>query len=73
MVAEGVIENASFRRAANAAGGYLVDVDVGVFFGSVVNVFVYGEGDGGVGDGFPEEPGHALLVGVLEGEAIAVK
>ena len=56
MLAEGVVESASFRRGADAAGGYLVDVEVGVFFGGVVDVLLYGEGDGGVGDGFAEEP-----------------
>lgn len=66
MLAEGVVESALFRRGANTAGGYLVDVDVGVFVGGVVGVFGYGEGDGGVGDGFAEEPGYALLVGLLE-------
>ena len=69
MLAEGVVESAFFRRAAHAAGGYLVDVDVGVFVGGVVDVFAYGEGDGGVGNGFAEEPGYALLVGVLEWRA----
>lgn len=73
MLAEGVVESASFRRAADAAGGYLVDVEVGVFFGGVVDVLGYGEGDGGVGDGFAKEPGYALLVGVLDGRVIALK
>ena len=51
-----VVEGALFGRAADAAGGYLGDVDVGVVgFG----VLGYGEGDGGVGDGFADEPGYA--------------
>ena len=60
MLAPVVVEGALFGRAADAAGGYLGDVDVGVVgFG----VLGYGEGDGGVGDGFAEEPGYALLGG----------
>ena len=61
VVAPGVVERALFRRAAHAAGGHLRDVDVGVFVGGVVDVLRYGEGYGGVGDGFAEEPGYALL------------
>ena len=38
---------------------------MGVFFGCVIDVLGYGEGDGGVGDGFAEEPGYALLIRVL--------
>lgn len=67
MLAPGEVEKALFLRGADAAGGHLGDVDVGVFLGGVVDVLVYGEGDGGVGDGFAEEPGYALLVGVLGG------
>ena len=73
MLAEGPVENASFRRASNAAGGYLMNVEVGVFFGGVVDVLCYGESYCGVGDGFAEEPGNALLDGVLEVELIMVK
>ena len=74
MLAEGVVERALFRRAAHAAGGYLVDVDVGVFVGGVVDVLAYGEGDGGVGNGFAEEPGYALLWDVrMAGKVVAVK
>ena len=69
VIAPAVVEGPLFRRAAHAAGGYLVDVDVGVFVGGVVDVFAYGEGDGGVGNGFAEEPGYALLFGVLEWRA----
>lgn len=69
MLAEGVVKGTLFCRAANAAGGYLVDVDVGVFVGGVVDVLINGEGDGGVGDGFAHEPGYALLVGILDGQA----
>ena len=58
MVAPDVVECALFGRAADAAGGYLGDVDVG---SAGVGVLGYGEGDCGVGDGFAEEPGYALL------------
>ena len=73
MLAPRVVENAILRRAADAAGGYLGDVDVGVFVVGVVNVLGYGESDGGVGDGLAEEPGYTLLVGLSDGEVIAVK
>lgn len=73
MLTEGVVESALLHRAANAAGGYLVDVEVGVFLGGVIDVFGYGEGDGGVGDGFAEEPGYALLVGVLDWLVLAMR
>ena len=46
---------------------------MGVFFGGVVDVLGYGEGDGGVGDGFAEEPGYALLIWVLDREGITGK
>ena len=73
MIPPGVVKSALFRRAANAAGSYLRDVDVGVFFRGVVDVFVDGEGDGGVGYGFAEEPGYALLVARSDGEVVAMK
>ena len=73
MLAPGVVEDALFLGAADAAGGYLGDVDVGIFFGGIVDVLGYGEGDGGVGDGFAEEPGYALLIMVLDREGITVK
>ena len=73
VLAPGVVEGALLRRAADAAGGYLGDVDVGEFVGGVIEVLGDGEGDGGVGDGFAEEPGHALLVAVLEGGLVAVE
>ena len=60
VLAPVVVEGALFGRAADAAGGDLVDVDVGV---AGIGVLGYGEGDGGVGDGFAEEPGYALLGG----------
>ena len=62
VLAPGEVEDALFLGAADAAGGYLGDVDVGVFPGGVVDVLVYGEGYRGVGDGFAEEPGYALLI-----------
>ena len=62
VLAPVVVEGALFRRAADAAGGDLADVDVGV---GGLGVLGYGEGDGGVGDGFAEEPGYALLGGVV--------
>lgn len=46
---------------------------MGVLFGGVFDVLIYGEGDGSVRYGFAEEPGYALLVGVSDGEVIAVK
>lgn len=61
VVAPGVVEGAQLFRAADAAGGDLGDVDVGVVLGGVVDVLGNCEGDGGVGDGFAEEPGYALL------------
>ena len=65
MLAPFIVEGALFGRAADAAGGCLGDVDVGVVgFG----VLGYGEGDGGVGDGFAEEPGYALLGGGVRWE-----
>lgn len=73
MLAPSVVENAILRRAADAAGGYLGDVDVGVFVVGVVDVLGYGESDGGIGDGLAEEPGYALLGGVSDGEVVAVK
>ena len=73
VLAPGVVEDALFLGAADAAGGYLGDVNVGVFFGGVVDVLGYGEGDGGIGDGFAEEPGYALLVRVLDRDWITVK
>ena len=60
VLAPVVVEGALFGRAADAAGSYLGDVDVGVI---IFGVLGYGEGDGGVGDGFAEEPGYALLGG----------
>lgn len=68
-----VVERAVFRRAAHAAGGDLGDVDVGALVGCAVDVLAYVQGDGGVGDGFAQEPGYALLVGLLDGHGIAVK
>ena len=50
-----------------------MDVEVGVFLSGVVDVFFYGKGDGGVGDGFAEEPGYALLVGVLDRLILAMR
>lgn len=61
VVAPGVVEGAQLFRAADAAGGDLGDVDVGVVLGGVVDVLGNCEGDGGVGYGFAEEPGYALL------------
>ena len=65
VLAPVVVEGALFSRAADAAGGYLGDVDVGV---GGLGVLGYGEGDGGVGDGFAEEPGYALLSGGVRWE-----
>ena len=73
MIPPGVVKSALFRRAANAAGSYLRDVDVGVFFRGVVDVFVDGEGDGGIRYGFAEEPGYALLVARSDGKVVAMK
>ena len=56
MIAESPVQCAQLGRAFDAAGRRLRDVDVG-------GVFVDGEGYGGVGDGFAEEPGDALLGG----------
>lgn len=61
VVAPGVVEGAQLFGAADAAGGDLGDVDVGVVLGGVVDVLGDCEGDGGVRDGFAEEPGYALL------------
>lgn len=65
MLAPVVVKGALFGRAADAAGGYLADVDVGVVG---LGVLGYGESDGGVGDGFAEEPGYALLSGGVRWE-----
>ena len=73
MVAPGVVEGALLCRTADAAGGYLGDVDVGIVFGGIVDVLGYGEGDGSVGDGFAEEPGYALLVRVSDRRGITIE
>ena len=65
MLAPVVVEGALFGRAADATGSYLVDVDMGV---AGLGVLGYGEGDGGVGDSFAEEPGSALLGGGVRWE-----
>ena len=61
VVAPGVVEGAQLFRAADAAGGDLGDVDMGVVLGGIVDVLGYREGDGGVGYGFADEPGYTLL------------
>ena len=52
------VECAVFGCARDSASGDLLDVDVG---GIGLDVFGYGEGDGGHGDCFAEEPADALL------------
>ena len=66
MIAPGVIEDALLRRAADAAGGDLRSVDVGELVGGIVDILSDGQGDCGVGDGFAQEPGYALLDWVLD-------
>ena len=63
MIAPRPIERAFFRGSRDAAGGDLRDVDVG----EVVRggVFGDGQGDGGGGDEFAEEPADVLLRGRL--------
>ena len=62
MISGGPIQGAVFGRAGDSARGDLFDVDVGGGgVGGVVYVLGDGEGDGGHGDGFAEEPAYALL------------
>lgn len=60
MVAVLPIEGAFFGGAGDSRRGDGEDVDVGE---GTVGVFGDGEGYGGHGDGFAEEPGDALLEG----------
>lgn len=53
------VELPQFSRSFYACWPSLVDVDVCDV--PVVNVFFYVERDGGIDDGFPREPGDALL------------
>lgn len=55
------VQRPLLRRPADAARRDLGDVDVRVVPGGWVGVLSYGEGDGGEGDGFAEEPAYALL------------
>ena len=59
MVTVGPVKGAQFFGFGNAAGGDLLDVDVG----DGVGVFVLrdGKGDGGEFDCFAEEPADVLL------------
>ncbi len=64
MVAFAPVQDAVLVGGADAAGGDLGDVDVdgrvGGGGGGVRGVLADGQGDGGEGDGFAEEPGEAL-------------
>ncbi len=65
MISVRPIERAVLGRTGDAAGGYLLDVEVcETRFG--INVFGDCEGDGGHGDGFAEEPAYALLAGRID-------
>jgi len=54
------IKGTVLGRARDAAGGDLLDIDMGK---AVFNVFGDCEGDGCEGDGFAQEPAYALLWG----------
>jgi hypothetical protein len=62
VVAEGPVQHPVLVRRADAARGHLGDVDVDGLRGGVVGgcVLLDGQGDGGEGDGFAQEPGEAL-------------
>lgn len=65
MISVRPIKGAVLSRTGDAAGRYLLDVEVcETRFG--INVLGDCEGDGGHGDGFAEEPAYALLAGKSE-------
>lgn len=69
MIAPRPIEGAFFGGAGDAARGNLRDVDVGEVVGGG-GVFGDGQGDGGGGDEFAEEPADVLLEGGARGFSV---
>lgn len=61
------VERAAFFGALDAAGDYLLDVNVVGCWCVAVRVAVDVEGYGCIGEGFAEEPAHSLLVWLLVG------
>lgn len=62
------IQRSFLRRPPDAPRRDLRDVDVRGVWGLRVSVFGDGEGDGGEGDGFAEEPAYALLLRVVRSD-----